>query len=196
MPLVAFSTTKTMRWYGVDERFSNVYVYDMPTVTDENAMLLATQIINTESQVHATSINYVETRAWTTGGTPQENETIFIRDENETGDQPPEPLWFRPAAFLLSWRTGRPSIRDRPVYLHKWFHSLSLLGAADNSWISGAEPIPTATTLDLLTQIGANLTSIELPDGSVNELASNSGRKPLNAVPAITPFLEYHELRY
>jgi hypothetical protein len=109
MALIGLSITKRMAFRDSTQDFSNVYHY---TYTGLNpsagfAEQILDTIVNLEKSYHATVVSFVYGRVWSAGGSVSDNQMIFQK-----------------ALTLFSWPAGYDSL-GRPVFLRKWYHTIS-----------------------------------------------------------------------
>lgn len=187
---------KSMDWRGGTERFANVYHYQNPVAFDSESgyVDLVNQIVAAEKAVHAVNVSFVEARVWSAGGTPAENEQIGIFDLAGAGTAAEQLSMDREAAYLVEWRTSRPSITGRPVTLKKYLHSCSLLGSTDSGTVSGRSQLQ-ASQINALTAYGDAVRRITV--GTVtNDLVAPSSVDRVAGETFVFPWIEHHELRY
>lgn len=131
--IYAFSIRKSTPWRGITQGFSNLYHYDMatPSVADLEAVLDALKAA--EVPVHANSVPFVEGRAWgpvNPDGSGGRMEAVKLF--TGTGSAVATGTWYREFAFLIKWPLGRYGSKNRPQWLRKWVHSMSLLGGSSS----------------------------------------------------------------
>lgn len=195
MAIVAFSITKRFAFQAIgDERFSNIYHYDIDPVTGEEAERFINFLQDAETPVHSTEVTFVEGRAWTVGGTPQENETLAIVDLTGTGSAEDDPAMYRECTWNVSWKTARENILDRPVYLRKYLHSCSQMTATPDEGVSGGYLPQLADTNDALRTYAEQVAPLNV-GGVEYPLTAPSGRRPTEPA-EIDGYLDHHELKY
>lgn len=194
--MFGISIVKRVRWRGSDEEFSNQYFYDIDWQEQGEAFLegLVDQLVAAETPVYSNTIDFVQGRVWSAGGTPAENVTLGIFDLASEGSAVHESTMDREACYLVRFRTTRPSITGRPVTLRKWLHSCSLLGGGD-AQLSGISPISAATKA-ALTTYGEAVRELEGSDGATYPLVAPSGSGRVAGAVDVFDFVEHHEFRY
>lgn len=180
---------------GSRERFSNVYCFETPQDDEATARDIIEALVPIEVPMHATNINFVEARAWSTGGTPAENETILILDLSGTGDQVPRADWFRTACFFVQLRTDRLSATGKVVYLSKYLRSHTFFNeplTAEQR--AGIDPLPGSVQDNIFNYMNS-LNPLSTSSGDY-PLCAPSGRTATSQVPLVDQFVEDHELKY
>lgn len=178
--MIGISITKSTPWRGHTEEFSNVYHYD----TADSAPAAQVKefvdiIVAAERAVHATSVNFVRARAWSAGGSPEQNQTIGIWDLTGTGSASDAAQFNRESVYLVEYRTTRPSATGRPVTLKKFVHACSLLGDTDTSIMGGTVKVGSLARGKLNTYAQA-VKTINTPNLSGGLIApSGSGRRAM-----------------
>lgn len=217
MPILGVSVTKRYTWEGNQEDFSNVYYYntedggpdlDIPAgISDSDAVALVEQIAEIERQIHGSDIEFVRGRVWgPVDGTPSENQTIAKVDLALQGSGSIDSYLSLEDCILVRVKTGRLSVRDRPVWLRKWFRTMRNPAAADGSFGSlqhrREEPMD-QDTIDEVRAVMANLVVLNLveltsfPDRLI--LSSPSGRRPVDLDDPemqVYPYLQTHDVKY
>lgn len=194
MPVVGVSITKEFSWLGGKERFSNVYHYNPQEATAERAAEIVDALLAAEIPVHSTGVDFVESRVWTAGGTKEENDTIFMRDEADSGQATDDQRFFFIATYDISWKTGRENVLDRPVYLRKYLRSFSGLGGVpSDSALAGRTQLPQGT-IDTLQQYADAVGTLVTPSQDLT-LTAPSGRSAVYQG-VVEETIRYHELKY
>lgn len=195
MPPVSVSITKDFPFRGARERFSNVYTFDVPSPSVTVAQDLVARLVAIERPVHSAIVNHVEGRVWTSGGTPEQNETILITDLSGACDAVDQPVWHSQGVYEIQWRTDRPSVTDKPVYLRKYLRSFSSFNTTGwtNGHMAGSTPISAAVRAVLQTYADA-LNPLVTPGASFGLIAP-SGRVVARP-PQLPTYTSIHELKY
>lgn len=185
------SITKDVNWRGHREQFANVYTYINPVdgSTEAVANDVLTALVAAERAVHAGDVNFVEGRAWTSGGTTTQNELLFIRDLSGAGEALGHVAMDKEACYVVKFECNREDVRGRKVWLRKWIHAGSLLGGFQD-WLSGTQQISAAA------RAAVEAYAAEVYDPLFGEvdlsLASPSGRTA-NGTIEVYPYVEHHE---
>jgi hypothetical protein len=217
MAILGVSITKRDTWEGNSEEFSNVYNYEtspdagddilLPGISDSDATTLVETIADLERPLHASTTDFVRGRVWgPVDGTQEENQTIAQVDLTGTGEHSIAGGSSMEDCILVRMRTGRRSVRDRPVWLRKWYRTFGPPVGGSTTWspntLARRDPLPqedrdavAATMRDLVSLTLIELTSF--PDRLV--LVSPSGR----ALPdyedvamEVYPYLQTHDVKY
>lgn len=194
MPPVSVSITKDFPYRGGRNEFSNVYTYDVPTPGVPEAQAIIGRLVAIETALHASFVNFKTARAWTSGGTKEQNETIVITDLSGQGSVPGRADWYTESVYEVEWRTDRPSVLGKPVYLRKYYRSFSTFGSAVGTdvLVAGA-PIPD-NVLDALRTKVEPLNPLQTTGADYTMIAP-SGRRVTQAA-RMPKFLSIHELKY
>lgn len=145
----AFSIRKTRAWRGKTQGISNVYHYFLTTPTTAALENVLTALATAEKPIHATSVNYVEGRAWgpvTPSGSGGRMEAVVTL--TGTGSATATANMYLECALLIVWPLGRYGAKNRPQFMRKWLHTCSL-AAATGSDLTGngtLNPLSTAGT--------------------------------------------------
>lgn len=196
MVRIGISITKSTPFRNSVQEFSNVYYYegypDYPNVATAEGFI--DTVSDREKQLHGTGVTFVRGRLWKQVGTPSANEMIAQKNLSGTGAQAPDTVWDKERAFLFRLRAGNDS-RGNPVYLRKWYHSLSGLAVvsitsaqhAQTAGFSTANRASLAGLVDVMKTLG--------PVGNQGNLCSKSGR-PYGTGQNFEAhqFLEHHQL--
>lgn len=193
MPIIAASLTKEMDYRGGRERFANVYHFEVANPSEAIALDIIGRLVQIESPVHSTTIQFREGRVWETGGSPEQNETLLITDLSSFGSAVDTNTMHAEAVYELQWRTDRPSSTGKPVYLRKFLRSRSLLGLAlTNDQIHGRAALPAA--IPPLTTYMENVRSL-VTAGGTYPMRAPSGRVVTQAG-QLPKYMSLHDLRY
>jgi len=213
MPVVGVSITKRAMWEGQQEEFSNIYhfaefdlPFDIPGISDTDAEQLANNIADAERPIHGTNVDFVRARVWgPTDAPPSENVTIGKFDLSGTGSAAQDAYMCLEDCILVRVETDRLSIRDRKVYLRKWYRTMGDpdgLGDMSAGVHNRSNPLPAESrqpVVDVLSNIATqsiiNLSSF--PDDLV--MSSPSGRRVSGTGDQffrVEPYLETHDVKY
>lgn len=189
----AISLVKDVMFRGKLTTFSNTYHFYNAVGTGLGYEEMIDTLVAAEKKFHSTAVTYRTARLWSSGGTIQENETLFIKDLTGTGTGSLYPGFDRERAILIQWDCGR-NILGRKVYLRKWFHScgdplgiqVGTQGVLENtSQIS-------QVSRDALVTLAQGLQAFAA--GGVEwELCSPRG-VVYKSQPVAYPYLEHHQL--
>jgi hypothetical protein len=193
---IGISITKTISFRGAAQEFSNTYYYDAPEPLEGNVVENAVDLLVTkEKAIHASTVTFLRGRAWTAGGTEQQNNMLVDKQLSGAGAVAPHASLDRERAILVRFRAGVDS-KGRPVYLRKWWH-LDVFGIDGVSY-SNAQLAQTGT---LST---AQQAAIVAMGNGVKQIAPTGASGPWNLVSpkgrAITgsteahKYLEHHQL--
>lgn len=198
MGRIGVSITKSVSFRGVAQEFSNTYYYEF--ATDPTAAI-ATDIINIivtkEKAMHSSAVSFLRARAWSAGGTKEQNNMLVQMTLSGNGSQSTAGTLDRERAVLVRFRAGSDS-RGRPVYLRKWWH-LDVGAMAGSSFAPGVYENTAqlnTTQRDGIVAHGdffkvLNPTALSGVGGA--NLVSDKGRQISGATVA-HPYLEHHQL--
>jgi hypothetical protein len=185
---------KNFAYRGSREEFSNVYTFDVPAPSISVCQDIISRLVSIEMDIHSSGVQFVSARAWTSGGTPAQNETIIITDLAGPGTQPPAPEWHAQAVYEIQWRTDRPSVTDKPVYLRKYLRSFSVFNVTASPGVfAGSTPLP--ELLGVFLQRYADAVNPLVTTGADYRLIAPSGRRVTRAAD-LPRYTSIHELRY
>jgi hypothetical protein len=193
---IAASLTKMRAFQGHDEYWSNVYHYvgDEGAFDEGNAATVLDQLLAAERPVHSNAIRFVEGRVWRTPSAVGRRDTVLVRDETASGTATESDTMYIECAYLIQWRTARPSATGRPVYLRKFIHACSTLGSSTGGMQSGRTQLGTTERGVLTTYARAvdtvTWSTVTLP------LGSESGRIAPEAGEQIFPYLEHRQFPF
>lgn len=197
MAHVGVAIVKRFAFRDATQEFTNVYHYQW-TGLDPGAALaesLIDRIVAIERPLHATVVSFVHARCWNAGGTIQENDMIIEKPLNLLGTATVRAGMDRERAFLFRWRAGVDSL-GRPVYLRKYYHSVSHLGLSGvNSpgLDENTTGLPQAAR-DQAEAMVADLDPISFNNGStVGRLIAESGRGVTGELEC-HKYLEHHQV--
>lgn len=195
MAILGVSITKSFLYRGNQERWDNVYHFEVPEADEQTARDIIEALNPIETAVHGDSVNFREARAWSAGGTPEENETVLILDLTGVGGQPARGDWFATACYFVQIRTDRDSATGKPVYLSKYLRSRTAFGETiTQEAMTGREQLPGSVQDNIFNYMN-DLTPLSTSSGDYN-LAAPSGRVAVSGLPEVDPYIEDHELRY
>lgn len=152
---IGVAIVKNTLFRGVQQEFSNVYYYELPTAVTAPAESIIDEITAKEKTLHSTVVNFVRGLAWSAGGTPGQNQMLHQKALSGTGTQTATSEMDRERAVLIRWPAGFDS-RGKPVYLRKWYHSCgACAGQALNasSVLANTSDISTATRNAIATSV-------------------------------------------
>lgn len=195
MPLYGFNIEKTTSFRGVAQPFGNTYYYQMDaTLTQANAIECLDSLVAKERPLFASSVTFVKGRAWTAGGTKQENNMIAQKAYSSVGTAGGGGTTLdKERAILVRFRAGNDS-RGNPVYLRKWWHvDLQVINATtlSNGVLQNTEQLPTGVRTFLETQ--ANGFKTLSGPGFNGDLRSEKNR-PIDGPTTAHPYYEHHQL--
>lgn len=192
MPIIGVSITKQAQFRLEPQPFSNVYYYDGPTPDEAQAEQLVNGMRGDEGAVHSTEVFYIEGRVWTAGGTPAENDMIYVGALSGSGDATPLDNVDRERAFLVQWPAGQDSL-GRAVYLRKWYHVCGLIGStAPNPLVLGNLAQIDQATRDFVAQVANTLRQRDETQGTYNLVAATGRTTQGDGV--CYPWFEHHQL--
>lgn len=125
MPTIGFAVTKEVQFRGALQPFTNVYYYKSPGPGPVPASAIdqvRDEVVAIERDLHSTEVNFTFYRGWLHTGDRQTSVMIKQGALSGTGNQGAAAAMDRERAFLMQWPAGL-SVRNKPVYLRKWFHS-------------------------------------------------------------------------
>lgn len=193
MPIFGVSINKQVLFRGVQQPFANVYHYNGPSMTEAQAILLASAIKALEVPFHGSDVTFVGAKVWTAGGAPSANQMLAQPAQSGTGSQANNSTQDRERAVLVRFTLGFDS-RGRPTYLRKWYHScgsfagVSFIGTGIQG-NTGQIPSVDRTTIAAAAD---DLLSVTTSAGTY-QLCSPSGE--LGSLPVVAhPYLEHHQL--
>jgi hypothetical protein len=196
MARTGVSITKSVAFRGVAQEFSNTYFYQsvQGTVSAADAEALIDAVVAKEKAIYGGSVTFVRGRAWSAGGTKEQNNMIAQKQLSGTGNNGADNSSLdRERAILVRFRAGVDT-KGRPVYLRKWWH-LCIQNI-------GAEGL-TSGMLSNISQLSAGMrTTIVGWGNGFKDVTANAVSYALVAESgrAITgdtiahPFLEHHQL--
>jgi hypothetical protein len=196
MPVIGVSIVKSTSFRGTAQEFGNTYYYEVvnpPNTTVANEIIDA--LVTKEKAQHSTNINFVRAKAWTAGGTQQQNNMLVQKNLTGTGSLTPAQV-DKERAFLVRFRAGNDS-RGRPVYLRKWWHlDVSVVGGTQVSTaqIQQTAQLTTAQR-DALKAFGNDIKSLTLVTQGFTAatLCGPNGRAITGDTDA-HPYYEHHQL--
>lgn len=216
MTIIGVSITKREIWEGDPEEFTNVYHYgdetaqvtfDTTGISDSDAVSLVNIIADAERPLHANTTEFIRGRVWgPVDGTADENQTIAVVDLSGEGQHGRQIASSLEDTMLIRFRTGRRSMRDRPVWLRKWYRTHGNPFNTDNDWtdevLGRKAPIPQQFRDSLFAAVQPllNVNLVELssfPDALF--LQSPSGRvlpDYSNPQYEVYPYLQTHDVKY
>jgi hypothetical protein len=172
---IAIAIEKELTWHGQAERFSNVYHYETDyTVTNSNAGAAIDALVTFEKPVHTSSVTFKVGRLWTTGGTPQQNETLLIKDLTGSGTLGGAVDLFREACVVVQSYTGRNSTTGKRIFLRKFIHSCGLPTGASSTMANGASALDATRKTPFLTY-GDQIQEVVPGAGQLMTLEAPSG---------------------
>ena len=187
----AYSIRKSTSWRGKTQSFSNLYHYDVSGFSTGDHQNVLTALKAAEVPVHSTAVNFVEGRAWGPvdsqgrGGSMVDG-VIF----SGTGSATQDLSIYKELAILCTWALGRYGSRNRPQFMRKWLHTMSLFGGT-NPPINGATAAA-STPAAITTYMAAVRVLTPTGGGTAVNLMTPSGHFPLGAG-AMYPYLEHHQ---
>lgn len=196
MATYGVSIEKDIPWRGGFERISNVYHYSSTGLVDVvGADGLLAQLLDAEQKVHGTAVAFKQGRVWSAGGTPQENETILIKDFASQGVKGFGVELHKEAAVVVKWYLGRKSSTGRRVYLRKHLHPGVLTSTSIGSAVGTSKLA--ATDITNFTEYGNAVKNIEalgvLPDMTL--CAPDGTKIPLGTNPEILEWITHRQFR-
>lgn len=201
MAVFALAVTKSVEWRGGTQPFSNVYHYvtQAGEPFDDDAAI--DEVVAAERLVHTTDVTFQTARTWgptsdTAGGgaiqplnPASESVTRVIRDLTGTGSRAFDADCYKELAFLCVWPLGRYGTRNRPQYLRKWVHTMSIAGLTDGQK-AGSDVIDPAG-FAVITDYIADVRNVGPVEGY--GLSTAAGREPIS--PGVMyDYLEHHQL--
>lgn len=197
MGLIGVSITKSISFRGAAQEFANTYYYDVvgtPNATVANEIIDA--VTQKEKGMHATTVSFVRAKAWTAGGTNQQNNMLVQKNLSGAGSLTPATSTDRERAWLVRFRAGVDS-RGRPVYLRKWLHlDVAALGGftVSNSQLQQTAQLD-GTQKTALTNFANDVKTLTLVTNGFTSatLVGPNGRQITGATEA-HPYLEHHQL--
>lgn len=192
MPIYAVSIEKRIPYRGDIQSFHNVYHFDVGQTLGEGSRAIIDPLTAFERNVHSTQVQFKNARMWQIGATQADTRMLTtIEDLAVAGHRAIDETFPREAAFLCYWHLGRYGKKNRPQFLRKWIHSMTLLGANSNI-ISGTHEILTVPP-DLRSYMDA-IRELTLTGASgVGYLCTRSGRRPVRAG-ELYRWMEHHQL--
>lgn len=186
------SITKTVSFRGVQQPFSNVYYYNIPSVSEADAVTLANYVKGQEAWWHSADVTFTAYKVWTGGGTTGANHMISQGALTGVGLAVTDTAMDRERAVLVSWRAGNDS-RGHPVYLRKWYHSCGQFGSV--SFSAGVKQQTVQIPSSSLTIINGAVDAIRqfTQAGITFALCGPTGR-PTTGPTTAYPWLEHHQL--
>lgn len=188
---LGISVTKKVSFRGIQQEFSNVYHYSLPTAVTAPYEALLDEIVAWEKTVHSVDVTFVRGSVWTSGGTIAQNQMQFQKDLTGAGAVTATATLDRERAYLVRWPAGFSST-GKPVFLRKWYHCCGAFpgttlaaGVLQNTQaFATTERTAVANAAESLRQIGA----VDQWD-----LVAESGRTTTGPAEAHS-WLEHHQL--
>jgi len=195
MPIYGVSVTKSVEWHGQPEEFSNTYHYNSGLLDNVTANALLDQLVPLERGVHGSNVNFKEARVWEAGGSPQENETILIRDISGAGVLPSVAAIYRECCVVVKLYLGRKSTTGRRIYLKKFVRPCAL-PSNDSDGVTGGRALIQSNTDPFKTYGNSikNLTVAGIPDGA-RLCAPDGTGLPLGTDAEVIPWLSVRQFR-
>lgn len=144
MALFKLTVTKAFAYRGVDEEFSNSYVFSGPNPADQTAwQAWADKVKDLEKPLFANTVRFVDWYGYDEGSWEAKPTRIDATGSwlaSVIGTMPTSSSVPAPgdAAFWVRWDTGQFNSQGKKVYLRKYFHGC-YLGAAGGDGILGAQ---------------------------------------------------------
>lgn len=175
MAVYGVSVRKSTPWQGHTESWDNVYHFSLATNLDVAlATDLVDQVAAAEKLCHDSTVAFEDGRVWSVGGTPQQNETIVIRDLSGNGAGVYTGGMFIESCVVVRCDTNRNTSTGRRIYLRKYYHTCgvpsSTLGHYEGTTALGStQKAPAQTCMEtvreLLLSPGSILVTLCAPGG-------------------------------
>ena len=188
MAVFGLSVTKEITWRGQQQQWSNVYHFQTGVAEPFDDTAAINAVVAAEKLIHTTIVLYRRARTW--GPTDQgaaASVTRQITDLTGTGAKTASPDWYRELAILVNWPLGRYGSRNRPQFLRKWLHTMTLPTGPSSGFGNGT------TIATTPTEIATYIASVTSVGPGPYELCSDSGRVPI-AAGTMYPYLEHRQL--
>lgn len=141
---VAVAIEKGISWRGHEERFANVYHYDigaLSSLIDSDASSLVDNLVALEKPVHGSGVSFRTARVWETGQGAVGNETLLIKDLTGTGTMTSQSTQiYRELCVVVVLETNRNTSTGRKIYLRKFIHA-DTLNSANSAAAIGQSPL-------------------------------------------------------
>lgn len=197
MARVAVSIEKGVSFWGKEERFANVYHYDLGvagTVVPGDANALVDALVALEKPVYASVVSFRTARVWETGGTPAENETVLIKDLTGPGTLSSSTQLWAENAVVVNIDTGRNTTTGRKIYLRKYIRC-QYLGTSASGQARGETALTTAQKQPFLTY-GQSIREISLLGGTVSADLESPGGQDAGASATVTVLDYLHNRQF
>lgn len=217
MPILGVSITKRRIWEGDPEEFSNIYHYstedgapdlDIPSgISDSDAVSLVEQIADLERPIHDNETQFVRGRVWGPVDAPaSENVTVANVDLSGVGLSAGDAYSCLEDTILIRMRTARLSVRDRPVWLRKWYRTMGPPQAGGSDFSAGVHQRSEQLDQEDRDAIRAAMTDLivinlvelsSFPDRLI--MVSPSDRRLPNyddPQMEVYPYLQTHDVKY
>jgi hypothetical protein len=178
---------------GKTERWSNVYCYEMPTVSIAAHEAIQQAVLDAEKNVHATDVKFVRTRVFTTDATefgPGGGTMYSIVERNTFGTLPTSLRPYLECAVLLKWPLPRKTLLGgglgRQRSLKKWIHPCSG-GFMNASELAGFSPLSQSAKDHYATFAAA----VRTPTGG-SLVSPSDGAEPSSPV-IVHPYIEHRQ---
>jgi len=191
------SVEKATLFRAFQQPFANVYHYEAPTIAPTALVDLENlldQIVAFEKTIHATDVNFLRARLWSTGtGSQATNQMLVDKDLTGTGSGTNSLTLDRERAILIRWPAGTNS-RGRPVYLRKWYHVCgTFTGFAISNGVLQQTAMIDGASRTTIENKADDIQTLELSATPVAELCAQSGRETTGQGQA-HPYLEHRQL--
>jgi|SRR5215207_2046676 len=197
MGLIGVSIVKSTSFRGVAQEFSNTYYYDVvgtPNATVAQEIIDA--LVTKEKAKHSTTISFVRAKAWTAGGTNQQNNMLVQTNLTGAGSATDLAQMDKERAVLVRFRAGQDS-RGRPVYLRKWWHlNVTAIGGSSltNGQLANTSGLD-STQKAAIVAFGDDIKNLTLiTNGFTNATLVSPKGRPITGATTAHPYLEHHQL--
>lgn len=187
---VGIQIVKKVLFRGVQQEFQNIYHYVLDSAITAPDGALIDAIVAIERDLHSTDVTFVRGSAWSSGGSPLQNQMRFQKDLTGAGNQSANTSMDRERAVLIRWPAGKDS-RGRNVYLRKWYHSGG--SVATNSFVAGHLQNVTPISEASRASIASSANRLKQIHVELWNLCAESGRRP-DADAECHAWLEHHQL--
>jgi hypothetical protein len=194
MPKRFVSVEKESTFQGRTERWSNVYCYEMPTVTVAAHEAIQDAVLAAERPVHGPNVTFKRTRVFTTEGLNTGDDgimySIMERNAAGTGTNSGSGSMYKEAACLVKWPLPRKTLPlgglGRQRSLKKWIHPCSIL-AFTALEATGEQALTTTAKAPFVTYAAA----VRTPTGG-SLVSPADGAEPSDTA-IVHPYLEHRQ---
>lgn len=194
MAIIGVSITKATSFRGAEQSFSNVYYYDGLLPNEAEAQTIINEVERIEKLFHDSTVKFREGRVWSAGGTIAQNTMILTTPLTGQGSVGGDASVDRERAVLIQWPAG-VNVLGRPVYLRKWFHTMTAAGTT-TQWLDGVKAQTTPIDQAIRTRFQGfadQLNPLNPATSFFYQLTSKNGRTS-EPVSEAYPWLEHHQL--